>query len=393
MGACSGLAIVLRGNDGTDLRSCVLGLAPLSVLQGIILDVFFPPDRYMSKLESLNIPAWGSEEALRKEEHMARFLEREYKAVANKPLSLEELGVSAAKGPMWEETEKLIETHYDEQIEFFKSFLDTRYQAYSMAYYGDSWKTVTDSILSLEEAQMSKFRLICDRIGIRGDEKILNIGCGFGSFERYLFEHYPDVHVTGITPSAVQAGHLKDCLGDPRCILQPEKFNLIRNDFNSIENEDLGLESFDLIVSIGLLEHVSNMNEFNKQVFAFLKPNGKAFHHFIVSKFPIPQFLDSKKTVIGNYFPGGRIWPYKAFAQNNGDFELEGMWFINGANYWRTLDDWHRRFWENTSKLSEQMDDVRIEYWNDYFILCKACFLPEEGAFFGNGHYLFRKPE
>ena len=182
------------GDGGAGLRSCASGLDPLSVLQGIIQGVFFQPDRCMSELESLNIPAWGSEEALRKEEHVARFLEREYKAAANKPISLEELGISAAKGPMWEETEELIETHYDEQIEFFNSFLDSSYRAYSMAYFGDDRDEVMNSALSLEEAQTKKFQLICDRIGIQGDEKILNIGCGFGSFERYILQRFPHVH-------------------------------------------------------------------------------------------------------------------------------------------------------------------------------------------------------
>ncbi|HID72856.1 TPA: methyltransferase [Candidatus Micrarchaeota archaeon] len=346
----------------------------------------------MSKLKSLNIPAWGSEEALRKEEHVARFLEREYRAVADSPVSLEELGISASTGAMWEETEELIETHYDERIEFFDSFLDSSYRAYSMAFYGKDRKEVLESAFSLEEGQANKFRLICDRIGIRGDEKILNIGCGFGSFERYLLGYYPDVHVTGITPSKVQAAYLQHCLDDPRCILQQENFSLIINDFSLIREDSLELGSFDLIVSIGLLEHVRNMDAFNNKVFELLKPNGKSFHHFIVSKLPLPQLLDSKETLIGDYFPGGRIWPYDEFNRHGGHLQLEGKWFVNGLNYWKTLDEWHRRFWENIDQLSQKLDNVRLSYWNDYFILCKACFRPLSGTAFGNGHYLFRKP-
>jgi len=347
----------------------------------------------MSNLESLNIPAWGSEEALRKEEHVARFLEREYRAAAEKPISLDELGISASMGEMWEETEELIETHYDERIEFFDSFLDSSYRAYSMAFYGKDRKEVLDSTFSLEEAQANKFRLICDRIGIRGDEKILNIGCGFGSFERYLLENYPDVHVTGITPSKVQTAYLQQCLGDPGCILQQENFSLIRNNFSLIREDDLEPGSFDLIVSIGLLEHVRNMDGFNNKVFELLKPNGKSFHHFIVSKLPLQQLLDSKETLIGDYFPGGRVWPFDEFIRHSGHLQLEGQWFVNGSNYWKTLDEWHHRFWENIDSLSEHLDSARINYWNDYFILCKACFLPEDGSFIGNGHYLFRKPK
>jgi cyclopropane-fatty-acyl-phospholipid synthase len=347
----------------------------------------------MSTLESLNIPAWGSEEALRKEEHVARFLGREYQLAADSPVSLETLGVSASTGAMWEATEELIETHYDERIEFFDSFLDSSYRAYSMAYYGEDKNEVMNSTLSLEEAQANKFRLICDRIGIRGDEKILNIGCGFGSFERYLLERYPNLHVTGVTPSNVQTTYLKMCIEDGGCVLNPGNFQVVQSDFNRLSRYELEPESFDLVVSIGLLEQVKNMKALNKKMAKLLKPRGKSFHHFIVSKITIRQFLTASETLIGSYFPGGRIWPFEEYKYYDDHLQFRHSWFINGMNYWKTLDEWHRRFWENIDHLSGKLDDSRISYWNDYFVLCKACFLPGNGAYFGNGHYLFQKPE
>ena len=346
----------------------------------------------MSKVEPLDIPAWGSEEALRKEEHVARFLEREYQAAADSPVSLESLGVSASTGAMWEETEELIETHYDERIEFFDSFLDSSYRAYSMAYYGEDRDEVMNSSLSLEEAQENKFRLICDRIGIRGDERILNIGCGFGSFERYILQRFPGVHVTGITPSTVQTDYLKKCLEDEACVLSPNNFQVVQGDFSQLSNRELPPESFDLIVSIGLLEQVKNMELLNKQIAELLKPSGKAFHHFIISKITIPQFLTPNDTLIGSYFPGGRIWPFEEFGYFDKHLCLRDSWFVNGMNYWKTLDEWHMRFSQNSQVLLRHLGKERLRYWNDYFILCKACFLPADGIHFGNGHYLFQKP-
>ncbi len=347
----------------------------------------------MSELESLNIPAWGSEEALRKEEYVARFLEREYQAAANNPSSLKELGISASLGPMWEETEELIETHYDERIEFFNSFLDSSYRAYSMAYFGDDRDEVMNSALSLEEAQTKKFQLICDRIGIQGDEKILNIGCGFGSFERYILQRFPRVHITGVTPSNVQTSYLNACLRDEGCVLSADNFRVMKGDFSWLSENIFEPESFDLVVSIGLLEQVKNMELLNKEIAKLLKPMGKAFHHFIVSKTAIPQFLAPDKTLIGSYFPGGRIWPFEEFGHFNGHLSFQSSWFINGMNYWKTLDEWHQSFSRNMFFLLHHLGAARLRYWNDYFILCKACFRPLQGEAFGNGHYLFRKPE
>ncbi len=73
--------------------------------------------------------------------------------------------------------------------------------------------------------------------------------------------------------------------------------------------------------------------------------------------------------------------------------DLEGNWFINGLNYWRTLDEWHRRYWNNIPSLYKSVFDTRaIAHWNEYFSLCKAVFAPMEGTVYGNSHYLFRKP-
>ncbi len=341
---------------------------------------------------SQRIPGWGSEEAVRKESHVARFLEREYRAALERGWTLEALGISTTSGPTWEETPELIETHYDERPEFFDSFLDRRFRAYTMAYYGEDAAAVKASGRTLEEAQEAKYDLICERAGIRGDEKILDIGCGFGAFERYLLSRYPDIEVIGITPSAVQYRHLQAALAKPETSgLDPRRFRVLPLDFDRLTDSEIAPGSLDLVISIGVLEQVLNMAALNRRIARFLKPGGRSFHHFIVSRMVIPQFLDASKTLIGDYFPGGRIWPFDEFSRHEDDLTCIGRWFVNGMNYWRTLDEWHRRFSANLERLAAHLDLERLRYWNDYFILCKACFLPADGALYGNGHYLFQK--
>lgn len=129
------------------------------------------------------------------------------------------------------------------------------------------------------------------------------------------------------------------------------------------------------------------------RIYGLLKPNGKTFHHFITSKYPIPQFLDPTKTKIGTYFPGGHVWPADEIKKHTNGLTLERYWFVNGLNYWRTLDEWHRRYWDSLEVLYGSVFDAKaITHWNDYFSLCKVVFAPLDGAFYGNSHYLFRKP-
>lgn len=337
------------------------------------------------------IPRWGSDEAIKKEAHVARFLEREYKSLLLKPVEIEEINLCPFEGALSEQTDDLMDTHYDEKFEFFDSFLDQHYRAYTMAYYGETADEVRDKDITLEEAQANKFRLICDRIGIRGDERILNIGCGFGSFERYLFENYPDVQVVGVTPSYVQVDYLKNCMKDSGHLFAVHNLDIVKKDLESLNDEDIDPESFDVVTSIGLVCAIRNLEQLHDKVERYLRPGGKAFHHLIVSKPVIPQFLDPSKSLIGEYFPGGRIWPFDELPKHAKNLRLANRWFINGMNYWTTLNEWHKRFWKNIDRLKDHLPEERLVFWSDYFILCKACFLPGDGAYFGNGHYLFKK--
>lgn len=364
----------------------------LHAIPGTLYNGPEPMNKTIEILRQKNIHPYASEPALKQEAHVARFLEREYKSLLENPVSLDELGLSTIVGPMFQETEDLMEVHYDEKFEFFDSFLDDKYYAYTMAYYGESAEDIARSSVSLEQAQHDKFRLICDRIGIRGNETILNIGCGFGSFERYLFEYFPDVQVVGVTPSRVQVKAILASMQDPGCILYGRDFRVILKDFNLLSDADVAPQSFDIVCSIGLCEQSKNMLSLNAKVAHYLKPGGRAFHHMISSRITVPQFVDPAKTLIGAYFPGGRIWPMDEMAKHTRDLQLENSWFLNGMNYWHTLDEWHRRFWQDIDRLYEHLSIERLRFWSDYFVLCKACFLPMQGALFGNAHYLFSKP-
>ena len=345
------------------------------------------------RLASEGIFGPGSDELASHERHLTRFFEREYKRLSDNPVSLESLGIATDRGPMSEETEALMDSHYDERPEFFASFLYKQYMAYSMAYYGETPDAIRSSTASLEEAQQAKFALIAERAKIKGHERILNIGCGFGSLETYLLKKFPDLEIVGITPSKVQANFLRRRMQDSSYPLGSGHFTLIEETFEQLSHKSINSEKFELVISIGTLEHSLNMKTLMTHINSLLKPQGRTFHHFITSELPIPQFLDPTKTRIGMYFPCGRVWPHDEFSRHTNHFDMEECWFINGLNYWRTLDEWHRRYWENIPSLYKSVFDTRaIAHWNEYFSLCKAVFAPMEGNFYGNSHYLFRKP-
>src|SRR5699024_638633 len=87
------------------------------------------------------------------------------------------------------------EKHYDTGNDLFEAMLD-KHMVYTTAY----WKNAT----SLDEAQEHKLEKICDELNLKSGQRILDIGCGWGSFAKYAAQKY-DVSVTGVTVSQEQA--------------------------------------------------------------------------------------------------------------------------------------------------------------------------------------------
>jgi len=343
------------------------------------------------RLNQEGIFAPDSDEMKLYESRLTRFFEREYARYRNSTRTPRDFGIPTDEGPMIEETEALMEQHYDEQQEFFSGFLDTEYRAYSMAYYGDSPGAIQASKATLEQAQEAKFALIAQRAGIQGNEKIFNIGCGFGPLETYLLKRYPALEIVSMTPSKVQIAHIRARMQDTSDPLCTDRLTLIEGAFDQLDVNALGGCQYDLVISVGFFEAVVNIRAAMEKIASLLLPGGKTFNHFITSQTAIPQFLNSDKTRIGLYFPGGRVWPHEEISTYCDDFEVCNTWFVNGLNYWRTLDEWHRRYWNSLPSLYQTtFDHEQIAHWNNYFSLCKAMFAPMDGHFYGNSHYLFR---
>ena len=340
------------------------------------------------ELGEAGIHPYGSEELLRFEKQLTRYFSREYQRYAG---NREPVDVSS--GPIALAAEDLADQHYDEGIAFFKTFLDDETMSYTMAYFDEEPEKALHSSKTLGQAQTDKFDLIASRLELSGDERLLNIGCGFGYFESFLLQRYPELRITSTTHSRDQYDFILQRRKDSDDVLSSDRFTLFYGEVNDDTVAMLGEGAYDVVTSVGLMEQINNIGVFYAMISQLLADNGRMFHHLIVSRDLIPQFLDPGETLIGDYFPGGKVLPFYTLKDNHFEhFELQNAWFINGMNYWHTLDDWHRNFWENLAQVYPAiMTQQRVDYWNKYFVLCKALFYPENGQAYGNGQYLYRK--
>jgi cyclopropane-fatty-acyl-phospholipid synthase len=342
----------------------------------------------IKQLASHDIHQYGSAELLKFEKQLERYFEREYERWRGNKELPESYGVSSFEGKhaKKEENAEYIDP-YNKEFKIYRAFLDKEFMAYTMAYYGVTENSIAiDNSTSLKHAQVEKYKLIIERADIKDGQHILDLGCGFGGFVKYLLMTFPNVTVTGINPSTVQTNYIRDVL------INDSRFNLIPQYIGDISEDMIPYNSYDRVVSIGALEHFTNFKLLFKYLEKILKPGGKCFHHIIVSKDTIPNFLKEENTLMADYFPGGHIWPYSELKRHNTYLNFTDSWFVNGLNYWKTLDEWHKRFWNSIDNLYPELLTIdEVKDWNKYFSLCKTMFSPDKGMSYGNGQYLYEK--
>lgn len=246
------------------------------------------------------------------------------------------------------------EKHYNIGNELFQYMLDKR-MVYTCAY----WKKAKN----LNDAQEAKLELTCKKIGLKPGMKVLDIGCGWGSFCKYAAEKYK-VNVTGITVSKEQAE-----LARKLCKGLPVKIKL--QDYRDVN------EKFDVIVSLGMFEHVGvkNYRTYMKVVNRCLKDNGIFLLHTIGTNVGGGVM----EPWINKYiFPGGILpSPKEIMSASEGLFILED-WHSFGMDYDKTLMEWHKNFEKNWDNLKGDYDEKFKRMWNYYLLSCAGSFRARE---------------
>ncbi len=237
--------------------------------------------------------------------------------------------------------------HYDLGNDLYTAMLDRRLN-YTCAY----WKNAQ----TLDEAQEAKLDLVCRKIGLQPGMRVLELGCGWGSFARYAAEKY-GVQVLGVTVSKEQVA-----LGMELCKGLPVELRL--QDYREVKGE------FDAVISIGIMEHVGHKNyrAYMEVTDRCLKKNGIAFVHTIGSNLTVYSADGFTNKYI---FPNGML---PAIAQLGKAIENRFVmedWHNIGPHYDPTLMAWHANFERAWPELKRQYDERFYRMWR-YYLLSSA---------------------
>lgn len=245
---------------------------------------------------------------------------------------------------------QIAERHYNLGNDLFAAMLDPT-MTYSCGY----WAKATD----LASAQEAKLELACRKILIRPGMRILDIGCGWGSFAIFAARRH-GAHVVGITVSNEQLQLARD-----RGRGLSVEFRL--EDYRQID------EKFDAIVSIGMFEHVGPRNypTYLEVVRRCLKPSGLFLLHTIGSA----SGRSPDEPWMGRYiFPNSHIPSSGELVGSlEGRFVVED-WHNFGADYDPTLMAWEENFRRNWPEVRARYDERFYRMWRYYLLSCAGSF-------------------
>ena len=253
-------------------------------------------------------------------------------------------------------SKKNVAHHYDISDDLYDLFLDPKRQ-YSCAYF----KNENDS---LEVAQNNKIDYIIKKLNLKPNQKVLDIGCGWGSLAIEIAKK-SQCEVTGITLSENQYKY---------SIHKAKELNVENQvQFKLIDYRQLN-EKFDRIVSVGMFEHVGRKyyKTFFNQINKLLNDTGIALIHTIGS---VNQPRDPQPWITNYIFPGGYT---PSMSEITVPIEKSGLIIsdieVLRMHYSHTLRNWKERFLNNKSKVLTMFDENFFRMWEFYLTSCEMVF-------------------
>ena len=289
------------------------------------------------------------------------------------------------RSPLAIETDAANRQHYEVPTEFFELCLGRRLK-YSSCYYPIG----SESLDQAEDAMLALYAL---RAELADGQRILELGCGWGSLTLWMAEQYPNARITGVSNSATQRAHiLGQC--NERGLGNVE---ILTRDVNALNLDT----RFDRIVSVEMFEHVRNYQLLFERIAGWLEDDGKLFAHIFCHRYLLYPFDDegSDDWMARHFFTGGLMPSADTFLHFQDHLSLQERWLLPGTHYQRTANHWlanqdiHRDEVLRVLTATYGADQARLwwQRWRIFWMACAELFGYRNGSEWLVAHYLFAK--
>ena len=277
--------------------------------------------------------------------------------------------------------------HYELPPAFFELCLGKRLK-YSSCYYprGDE---------SLEQAENAMLDLYDERAELTDGQRILELGCGWGSLTLWMAKRYPNAAIVAVSNSNQQRDYIETQCRQRRL----RNVHVITQDVNRL---DLNAERFDRCVSIEMFEHMRNYDLLLGRIARWLRPGGKLFVHIFAHRTLMYPFetAGADNWMGRHFFTGGMMPASDTLLWFQRDLKIEQRWHVDGTHYRRTANHWlanqDARRGEVMSTLVNAYGSEAAHLWSQrwrmFWMSCAELFGYANGREWLVAHYRFVRP-
>ena len=255
-----------------------------------------------------------------------------------------------------------IAAHYDLGNDLFRLMLDET-MTYSCAIFDDPDEPLAD-------AQRRKLRRVCEKLELAPGDRVLEIGCGWGSFALVAAGEY-GAHVTGLTLSAEQASFARERIAAAGL---EGRISIVEEDYRAHRGSYDKLASIEMIEAIGEKQFTTYFRAIDR----FLVPDGRAcVQAILIPDERWPRYRKTPDWIERHVFPGCLI---PSLAALTGAMAHSSRLTIAGAeeighHYAETLRRWRERFNAAHADVRALGYDERfVRTWDFYLAVCEAGF-------------------
>jgi cyclopropane-fatty-acyl-phospholipid synthase len=280
--------------------------------------------------------------------------------------------------------------HYEVPAGFYRHWLGPR-----LKYSACLWEEGVPDLAAAEEAMLA---LYAERAALADGQRILDLGCGWGSFTLWAAERFPAARLLAVSNSAGQRAFIEGEAAR-RGLANVE----VRTaDANAFEPS----RTFDRVVSVEMLEHVRNHAAMFERIARWLEPGGLLFVHVFTHRDLVYLYeTEGRETWMARHFFTGGIMPsHDLLPRHQRHLALEADWRVDGRHYQRTLEAWLANLDRaREAALRELADGLRavgrpaepaalrrqLQRWRIFLMACAELFGYAGGSEWGVSHYRF----
>ncbi|TDR94268.1 SAM-dependent methyltransferase [Enterovirga rhinocerotis] len=285
--------------------------------------------------------------------------------------------------PIAHDTDAANTQHYEVPAAFFERVLGPN-RKYSCCYY----ERADDDLAAAEERALA---LTAEHAGLADGQRILELGCGWGSLSLWMARHYPAARIVSVSNSRSQKAFIEEKarragLGN---------LDVLTADMNDFETSD----RFERIVSVEMFEHMANWRALLERARGWLTPDGRLFLHVFAHSKGCYRFeaADKDDWIAQHFFTGG-LMPSQTLAHEFPDlFRVEEEWLWSGDHYRRTAEDWLANFDRGIDEIEPILREVYGQAapiwrrrWRLFFLATSGLFGHSGGSAWAVKHYRLR---